>query len=549
MVPGDGSVRKSTLTAANAAGMVEYTVPKTVSVDNDLHGRGVVPATPNDPDTSAWVNHAVTVDAMPSAGPSGVGGMTCSVDRAAAKSYVAGGLAIDGDGVHTVSCTAWNNAVDPQGQPNTGTSSMTVHIDESPPSLSFQPQNPGDPTALVVDTSDTESGVAGGSIEMAPAGTSDWTPLPASFDGSHLVAHFDDAGLSGPYSFRATSCDNVGNCASTTRQLSLPLREASDSQVSLTRIVNPLQRRVVREQVRVGWHWATVRRHGKLVRVKRGGRLKTINAVKYVEQCTTKRVRTGPHRWRVEHLCQPPKVRVVGTLHVPYGHSVTIHGLYTTAAGVPLGGRPGQLFAAPNNGSAAFGQVAAFATGPDGSWTGDDTAGTVAHHSRSHRRQRDDPTLDRTGDHDRAGRGQVAARAASPDRVGRHRASDRSAAGRIPAAGRGAGAAAHRVRPNVQHVRRRGARERRRPLLNRRVVRTRRPERVPNLLVPDRLASDEQLPLRPGCQLTSERHCRRPPAAIAVGLREAPPEDSPDEYEALTRKSRRAGAVYRVSLS
>ena len=172
---------------------------------------------------------------------------------------------------------------------------MTVHIDESPPSLSFQPQNPGDPTALVVDTSDTESGVAGGSIEMAPAGTSDWTSLPTSFDGSHLLAHFDDAGLSGAYSFQATSCDNVGNCASTTRQLSLPLREASDSQVSLTRIVNPLQRRIVREQVRVGWHWATVRRHHKLVRVKRGGRLKTINVVKYVERCTTKRVRTARH--------------------------------------------------------------------------------------------------------------------------------------------------------------------------------------------------------------------------------------------------------------
>ena len=168
------------------------------------------------PNPSVWVNHAVTVDATPSAGPSGVGGMNCSIDDAPAKSYPAGGLTVNGDGVHTVSCTAWNQAVDPQGQPNTGTNSTTIHIDEAPPSLSFQPQNPPNPTALVVDTSDSESGVAGGSIEMAPAGTSDWTSLPTSFDGSHLLAHFDDAGLSGAYAFRATSCDNVGNCATAT---------------------------------------------------------------------------------------------------------------------------------------------------------------------------------------------------------------------------------------------------------------------------------------------------------------------------------------------
>ena len=246
---------------------------------------------------------------------------------------------------------------------------MTVHIDESPPSLSFQPQNPGDPTALVVDTSDNESGVAGGSIEMAPAGTSDWTPLPASFDGSHLVAHFDDAGLSGPYSFQATSCDNVGNCASTTRHLSLPLREASDSQVSLTRIVNPLQRRVVREQVRVGWHWVTVRRHDKLVRVKRGGRLKTINAVKYVEQCTTKRVQTARHGRQVRRICRAPHVHVTKTLFVRYGHKVTLAGVYTTASGAPLSGQPVRILAAPDNNSGAFRQVAVVITGPNGSWS------------------------------------------------------------------------------------------------------------------------------------------------------------------------------------
>ena len=302
-------------------------------------------------------------------GRPGVGGMSCSIDHAGAKAYPASGLTVNGDGVHSVVCTAWNQAVDPQGQPDTGTASTTVKIDESPPSLSFQSQNPGDPTALVVSTSDSESGVAGGSIEMAPAGTTDWTPLPTSFDGSHLLAHFDDAGLNGAYSFRATSCDNVGNCATATRQLALPLRAAADSEVSLTRIVNPLQRRVVREQVRVGWHWATVRRDDKLVRVKRGGHLKTIKVVKYVERCTTKRVHTARHGWRVRRICHAPHVHVTKTLFVHHGHKVTLSGLYTTAAGTPLSGQPVQILAAPDNNSGAFSQVAVVTTGPNGSWT------------------------------------------------------------------------------------------------------------------------------------------------------------------------------------
>ncbi|MGO9926171.1 MAG: hypothetical protein ACLPLP_08540 [Mycobacterium sp.] len=121
-----------------------------------------------------------------------------SVDQASATAYPASGITVNGNGVHMVTCTAWNGAVDPQGQPNTGTSSMTVHIDEAPPSLSFEPHTPSDPTQLVVDTSDSESGVAGGSIEMAPSGSGAWTSLPTSFDGAHLSADVDDAGLRGP---------------------------------------------------------------------------------------------------------------------------------------------------------------------------------------------------------------------------------------------------------------------------------------------------------------------------------------------------------------
>ena len=302
-VPGAGQLSLE-LDALNAAG-VDSRVAETLNVDNDPVGVSL--STPNDPDTSQWVGHPVTVDAAASAGPSGIGGMNCSTDGAPAHAYPAGGVSVDGNGMHTVSCTAWNQAEAPSGRPATGTRSVTVPIDETPPNTTFEAQNPGDPTGLVVDTGDSESGVAGGQIEMRPATGGAWTALPTQFDGQHLLSRFDDAGLSGPYEFQAVACDNVGNCSATDQQLALPLRLASSSHVSFRKIVNPLQPRVVRQRVRVGWHWANVRRHGRLVRVKRGGHFKTIKVVKVVKHCTDQARPRRPSSLAAEARLQDPE--------------------------------------------------------------------------------------------------------------------------------------------------------------------------------------------------------------------------------------------------
>ena len=197
-VSGSGAL-PLTLRASNAAG-VSSSPSETLNVDNDPVAVSL--STPNDPNPTLWVNHAVRLQAAASAGPSGVGGTNCSVDQGAARLYTAAGVAVDGDGTHTVTCTAWNQAVGPQGQPNSATSSMAVKIDEAPPAVALEPENPADPTQLVADTGDSESGVASGQIEMAPAAGGPWTPLPTQFDGQHILAHVDDAGLSGAYTFR-----------------------------------------------------------------------------------------------------------------------------------------------------------------------------------------------------------------------------------------------------------------------------------------------------------------------------------------------------------
>lgn len=363
-VPSSGPLSLE-LGASNAATVISQ-VSETLQVDNDPVTVSL--ATPNDPNPTLWVNHPVTVTAQASAGPSGIGGMNCMADNVNPEPYPAHGVTVDGTGVHTVTCTAWNNAVDPQGGPNFSSSSTTVHIDETPPALSFEPQQPAAPTSLVVDTTDAQSGVSSGSIRMAPSGTQNWENLPTTFDGQHLLAQIDDAGRSGPYVIEATSCDAVGNCATTSETLTLPLRLASASAVSFTPIEVPAQ--IARTRVLVGWHWLRARRHGRMRRLRVGGHFRVVRIVIPVNTtCATRRVRTGPRRWREIQLCRVPHVAMVQRTRVPYGRPVTVHGLVATTQGVPIGNAPVEILTAPDNGLNQFAPAASVTTDATGTWT------------------------------------------------------------------------------------------------------------------------------------------------------------------------------------
>jgi hypothetical protein len=247
---------------------------------------------------------------------------------------------------------------------------MTIDIDEQSPTLSFEARNPANPTQVVVDTSDSESPVAGGRIEIAPQGTSSWTTLPTSFTSrGQLIATIPDAGLSGRYTIQATACSQVGNCGSTSETLTMPLRLAARSDASFAAIVDPLVAKKVKERVRVGWHWAAVLRHGKAVKVKRGGHWKTITVIKKVEACTRKRVKTSRHHWKLETHCRAPRTVLRGTDRVAYGQSVTVNGLLVTSQDVPIANTPVQILTAPNNGLGQYTQAASVTTSADGAWS------------------------------------------------------------------------------------------------------------------------------------------------------------------------------------
>jgi hypothetical protein len=388
-----------TLQATNAAGLPIAPTSQTLNVDNEPVSVSL--STPDDPNPTVWVNHAVTIDATPSTGPSGLGGMSCDVDGAPAQNYPAAGLTVDGDGVRTVSCTAWNNAIDPEGNHNSGTSSVTVHIDEAPPSISFEPENPTDPTGLVVDTSDTESGVASGSIEMAPAGSGTWTSLPTTLSGSQLMAHFDDSGVNGPYTFKVRSCDNVGNCASTTRTVMLPVRTQAVSDVSLelppgTRCAGPpAQHDAAQPSAPSRLHQVSDVRHagqsglrlasdGGVLRPRAPlvpaplavGGIFTGSSVGSAalwlsharHQSTIARATRRPAK-QPRQSCGTPAARLATGATVAFGQAVRLHGLLISSAGLPLAGQPVAILTAPDNGSNAFTQAAAVTTAQDGTWT------------------------------------------------------------------------------------------------------------------------------------------------------------------------------------
>ena len=388
-----------TLQATNAAGPpTQASMSETLNVDNDPVGVSL--STPDDPNPTVWVNHAVTIDATPSTGPSGLGGTNCSVNAAATQSYPAAGLTINGDGVRTVSCTAWNNAVDPQGSHNTATSSVTVHIDEAPPVASLEPTNPNDPTSVVADTTDSESGVAGGSIEMAPAGTSSWTALPTTFTGNQLVAHFNDAGMRGPYTFVVRSCDSVGNCASTARTVILPVRTQAVSQVSLeqlpatrcpSRPVNhdaaaPPKRSQPKRvsEPRPARDFGLSVANGGLLRLHApadpaptvAGRIFASGSTGSAALSLSRRkrqagiARATMRRHEKPHTsCGTSAARLATRARVAFGRPVKLHGLLMSSAGLPIAGQPVAILSAPDNGSNAFTQAATVTTGAHGSWT------------------------------------------------------------------------------------------------------------------------------------------------------------------------------------
>lgn len=312
--------------ATNAANVSTAPI-QTLEVDNTPVTLSL--STANDADPNLWVNHSVAVTAAASAGPSGLGGTTCSTNGGSPYAYPSKGITVDGTGVWTVSCSSRNNALDVTGQAATSPSkAVAIHIDETPPTLSFAAVNPDDPQAVVVTTSDPQSGVASGNIEMRPAGAGPWEPLAAQLSGGQLLARFDDAALApGAWQLQATSCDRAGNCASVQKTLNLPVRVSSVSSVGFAQVKNPPAR---------------------------------------VAACARHRIKR--HRRSRGWGCSRTQLVLVTDARGRFGRSMKLRGLLTTAVGRPVPGATISILAAADDGLSQYSQVASATTDSKGAW-------------------------------------------------------------------------------------------------------------------------------------------------------------------------------------
>jgi hypothetical protein len=106
-------------------------------------------------------------------------------------------------------------------------------IDNTAPTGYFAPRSPNNPDQVSVTVGDTQSGVAGGEIEIQAGGT--WQPVKTDYDSTtgQLVATIPDDGsvADGNHALRAVVWDAVGNQATITNSVvgtpesvTLPLR-------------------------------------------------------------------------------------------------------------------------------------------------------------------------------------------------------------------------------------------------------------------------------------------------------------------------------------
>ena len=128
---------------------------------------------------------------------------------------------------------------------------VTLRYDPEPPKLAFEPPDPADPTLVAAHATDDLSGIAGGMIDIAPAGTTAWQSLPTGHDDGRLVARIDDATLPpGAYLLRAHASDRAGNQTTQDRRgdgqpmvVTLPLRKPASFEAGFERTVRRPGRR------------------------------------------------------------------------------------------------------------------------------------------------------------------------------------------------------------------------------------------------------------------------------------------------------------------
>ena len=261
----------------------------------------------------------------------------------------------------------------------------TLFVDNSQPTVSLSgPTNAASTAGTQYVTAIGGAGPSGVrgiacSVDNAPA---HWYPSS--------TARVPVAGV-GEHSVKCQASNNARDAGghfnwSAAAGWSMKIGDPTVSGIAFGRIVNAPRCKRVKVRVDIPARWVTVRRHHKLVKVKRRAHLTLKMVTKCHPRTTIKRIairvrvrRHGKPAWVIRHkrkrVVLLPHIRNSTHLRVGHGRSAIVSGWLGTYAGDALAGQRVTVLAAADNGLGQFASVATAITAPNGTWSAQLPAG------------------------------------------------------------------------------------------------------------------------------------------------------------------------------
>lgn len=253
-----------------------------------------------------------------------------------------------------------------------------IYIDNQQPAVALS--GPADAPSTAGTQYITATGAAG------PSGVSGFSCTIDGASGSYsgASARIPVSGL-GPHTVTCAAANNSRD-ASGAVAVSAPvshtisIRQPTVFGVGFTRIADALRCRHARERVLVPGRLVTVRRHHRLVHVRRRGHTRIVRVTRCHPRIERRRVavfqtvtrggkRVRVKRTKLERVVVLPHTVTGASRRVPYGHGTTVSGFLGTDGGVAIGGQTVRVLTAPDNGQGQFAHVATATTSANGLWS------------------------------------------------------------------------------------------------------------------------------------------------------------------------------------
>jgi hypothetical protein len=170
------------------------------------------------------------------------------------------------------------------------------------------------------------------------------------------------------------------------RAFSMSIRVPTVSGIAFTSIADRLRCKRVKERVKVPGRTVVIRRHHKLVRIRRRPHTKVVKVTKchprtiLVHKIVVVIVRRHGKKVKVRRretirVPVPPHTVLKLGHRVAFGHPTTVSGWLGTYHGVALAGQAVEVLSAPDNGGGSFTPVAWATTASNGGWSAKIPAG------------------------------------------------------------------------------------------------------------------------------------------------------------------------------